>query len=132
MTPYPARDAWALPALHCTGAIMHLLGGGVGGTGGGSNMPQYEAGNRYPIAASDVKAVTRILGMGAMIVLTTGVDLTRGRRYVGNNSWEFWRNDGHKVRFGIASDGGVISCASNEPDDMLPEPLGMGEQETRL
>ena len=30
MTPYPARDAWALPALHCTGAIMHLLGGGVG------------------------------------------------------------------------------------------------------
>jgi len=31
MTHSAARDAWALPALHCTGAIMHLLGGGAVG-----------------------------------------------------------------------------------------------------
>ena len=31
MTHRPACDAWALPALHCTGAIMHLLGGGAVG-----------------------------------------------------------------------------------------------------
>ena len=60
---------------------------------------------------SGVQAASALRIMGRGRTMLNGVpDLTRGRRYLGQDTWEFWMTSGQKVTVCFASEIGRASC----------------------
>ena len=82
----------------------------------------YEIGKLYKLEKSMVNGIIRAMGLGAMIIMESEPDYSRGRRYLKENEWEFWLINGKKVSLAVSRDLGFIASVSRDSDTTRPDP----------
>ena len=80
----------------------------------------FEVGKLYPI--DQLQALLAMQVLGEMRMMASGVpDLTRGRRYMGSNTWDFWMTSGQRVSVAFIKGGGSASSITSGADKERPE-----------
>lgn len=84
-------------------------------------MMGVNVGELYQMSGVQAAGALSIMGRGR--VMLKGVpDLTRGRRYLGQDTWEFWMTSGQKVTICFVQNGGFLSSVSRDADRERPKP----------
>lgn len=72
------------------------------------------------VTVTQVVALVKTLGLGAMICDFAKVDYTRGRGILEGDDRCLWTTDGKRITISLTSDGGMITSQTREPDPDMP------------